>query len=366
MSSILPTPTLSVTFAGVYGEDISFFLQNIQQEAFKQGRQREDAWIADYALTMLRGRALIWYYSLDEESQSSWRKLRVALIARFSPPDDLQPPPGPSQAPTPAASSTIELTPLPELNMAPPEYAPKDPLTPISPTTPTSSNRPNPPRHSLTVPRHTHSMSTSITRPQSSAAIYAHHARSESTVSRQRPSTGYAPSLSGSIVPTHEVIVPLIPARRGYIKLVTSKVGAQQAEGYISGKRWSDIKKSPSKAIYVEIPPFWTSYQAPWEMKIINPQSGLQEGRQVFHVRGPPDENSLNTGFGWSFGKDLIPSVSKHLTTWRNCWVINGTPGEEELSIMWKYKDGREDILTIWEKKDRKTINPIDVNYRCE
>lgn len=71
------------TFAGLPGEDVTSFLQNIQKDAFTQERQRDDIWVADYALTWLGGEALAWYYDLDEETQGSWRKLRVALLSRF-------------------------------------------------------------------------------------------------------------------------------------------------------------------------------------------------------------------------------------------------------------------------------------------
>lgn len=51
--------------------------------AFQQGKQRDDEWVADFAATCFGGEALEWYVDLDEESQTSWRKLRARLIQRW-------------------------------------------------------------------------------------------------------------------------------------------------------------------------------------------------------------------------------------------------------------------------------------------
>lgn len=59
-------------------------------------------------------------------------------------------------------------------------------------------------------------------------------------------------------------------ARKGYIKLVTSTVGTRRDVGYIGmGKRWDEIKKSRSKALYIQVPASRPAHQTPWEMKII-------------------------------------------------------------------------------------------------
>ncbi|KAG9026150.1 hypothetical protein FRB95_009357 [Tulasnella sp. JGI-2019a] len=361
----MATSTPSMTFAGIVGEDVPLFLQNIQQEAFKQGRQREDGWIADYALTMLRGRALIWYYDLEEDVQSSWRKLRVAIIDRFGIPDTAA---GPSAiVPMVAVTPTTESIPAPELMSPPPEYSRKDPLAPEVPPRPDPpAPRPEQVRPSLTITRHTQSMSNPRPHSTAPAPVYAQLARSETTipVARPRPSTSYTPAFHSSVVP--EPITPLIPARRGYIKLVASQIGSQLAVGWIgAGKNWYDIKKERSKAMYIEVPPFWTTHQAPWEMKIINSASRVQEQGLILHLRGPDNGASNVT---WSFIKDPNYPRSRYYMVWRNCWVINGTPGEEEFSIMWKYRDGKEDILTILEKRGMFSSNGLMLrsqNYKA-
>ncbi|KAG8995599.1 hypothetical protein FRB94_003536 [Tulasnella sp. JGI-2019a] len=335
MPDIKISATPSVKFAGAAGEDISLFLQDIQQEAFRQGRQREDAWIADYALTILRGRALIWYYSLDEESQSSWKKLRVAIITKFGTaalPSDS----GPSQM----QRITETKGPSPEPLLQPPEYTEMDPL---------AQAEPGPSRGSPTVPRHTQSMITA--RPHTVARPSFHRTRSESTGAML--TSGYAPLPIRPPVRQEPAATPLIPARRGYIKLVASLYGKQQLIGWVgAGKRWDDIKKNRNKAVFVEIPAFYTSQQSPWEMKIINPVTGLQErGGQILHVLGPDSERSSIAGFTWSFTKDPSMAPSRVYAIRRNCWMINDSQGEEEFSVVWKYKDDKKDLITALERR---------------
>lgn len=93
LSSVLPPlssrpglmeSNVPLTFSGEEGEDVALFLQRVQQEAFTQGKQRDDSWIADYAGTLMGGSALRWYYKLDDEVQGSWKKLRLAMNEHFT------------------------------------------------------------------------------------------------------------------------------------------------------------------------------------------------------------------------------------------------------------------------------------------
>ncbi|KAG8856229.1 hypothetical protein FRB96_006541 [Tulasnella sp. 330] len=321
-----------VTLAGVTGEDVSQFLHHIEHESFQQGRQRDNTWIADYALTLLRGRALMWYYRLDEESQSSWRRLRLAIVNEF----------GAAHIPLPSSpmpvSAPMSVPTVSELLPPPPKYTAKDPLAQTIPTQPEQPR----PGINVSVPRQTQSMSSG-SRSLATPPAQTRRSLNDSSVSGS-PSPGQgAGDASPAVRFTNlqDVIVPLIPARKGYIKLVTSAVGTQRDVGYIGmGKRWNEIKRSRSKALYIEVPASRTAHQAFWEMKIIDPTSETRLERQGLHVRGPITESTAITGFTWSFIRETPTQSSKVYMIWRRCWAMHGDRGEEEFSIMWRYKDG--------------------------
>lgn len=86
-------------FTGSPTEDVTLLLNHVQRAAFGQGRQRDDAWCADYASTCLSGNAMRLYAELDAGDRDSWTKLRLVLLERF--PQSIVPDP---PAAIPAAS----------------------------------------------------------------------------------------------------------------------------------------------------------------------------------------------------------------------------------------------------------------------
>ncbi|KAG9020592.1 hypothetical protein FRB95_003904 [Tulasnella sp. JGI-2019a] len=70
-------------FTGNADEDVRTFVQRLQGAAFARGLRSHDDWIADYASTLLSEEALIWWSSLEVEVQTSWYRLREALLAQF-------------------------------------------------------------------------------------------------------------------------------------------------------------------------------------------------------------------------------------------------------------------------------------------
>ncbi|KAG8991976.1 hypothetical protein FRB94_012117 [Tulasnella sp. JGI-2019a] len=70
-------------FLGTAGEDVTEFVRRLQSAAFARGLRSHDDWIADYASTLLSGEALVWWSSLEAEVQTSWSRLREALLAQF-------------------------------------------------------------------------------------------------------------------------------------------------------------------------------------------------------------------------------------------------------------------------------------------
>ncbi|KAG9020595.1 hypothetical protein FRB95_003903 [Tulasnella sp. JGI-2019a] len=75
----LPVPG----FGGNADEDVRTFVQRLQGAAFARGLRSHDDWIADYASILLSGEALMWWSSLGVEVQTSWYRLREALLAQF-------------------------------------------------------------------------------------------------------------------------------------------------------------------------------------------------------------------------------------------------------------------------------------------
>lgn len=85
---IQPQPSASlswITFGGSPGESPTLFVRSIQRLAFQQDRVDDDRWIAHYVSTCFDGDALLWYSELDEQIQSSWRSIRIALLRRYPP-----------------------------------------------------------------------------------------------------------------------------------------------------------------------------------------------------------------------------------------------------------------------------------------
>ncbi|KAG8898546.1 hypothetical protein FRC00_002670, partial [Tulasnella sp. 408] len=99
-----------LSFDGKEGLSSHDFVQQVQRTAFQQGKQRNDEWVADFAATSFSGEALEWYVGLDEESQTSWRKLRAGLIQRWpinpGKKADGQADLDPANIPTPAPAAT--------------------------------------------------------------------------------------------------------------------------------------------------------------------------------------------------------------------------------------------------------------------
>jgi len=71
-------------FTGVGSEDVTLWIQTIQRTALERDRQADDAWIASLAAASMAGPAMSWYVGLSEDQQSSWKKLRRAIMDRFA------------------------------------------------------------------------------------------------------------------------------------------------------------------------------------------------------------------------------------------------------------------------------------------
>lgn len=56
----------------------------MRKVALARGKEDDDRWIAHYATSCFAGVALRWFEGLDEEAQGDWRKLRKAMLQRWS------------------------------------------------------------------------------------------------------------------------------------------------------------------------------------------------------------------------------------------------------------------------------------------
>ncbi|KIO30586.1 hypothetical protein M407DRAFT_20311 [Tulasnella calospora MUT 4182] len=78
-----PNPIVWISFAGGPNESAASFIQSIQRVAFQQNRIKDDEWIAELASTCFTDKALVWYLGLGKETQSSWTRLRIALVRHY-------------------------------------------------------------------------------------------------------------------------------------------------------------------------------------------------------------------------------------------------------------------------------------------
>ncbi|KAG8964272.1 hypothetical protein FRC00_002960 [Tulasnella sp. 408] len=85
-SPSLPLPLdqdSSGTPMGGPNESAASLIQSMQRTAFLQNRIEDDRWIAQFASTCFTDLALVWYLGLEKDIQSSWDKLRLALIQQY-------------------------------------------------------------------------------------------------------------------------------------------------------------------------------------------------------------------------------------------------------------------------------------------
>lgn len=72
-------------FNGSDGAEAEDFVTAVRRRAFAEGRQRDQAWMADYAATCLKGNAVRWFQALDREVREDWELLSRALLERWPP-----------------------------------------------------------------------------------------------------------------------------------------------------------------------------------------------------------------------------------------------------------------------------------------
>ncbi|KAG9035978.1 hypothetical protein FS837_001790 [Tulasnella sp. UAMH 9824] len=74
-----------MTFHGSQSECSGDFVQFVTRVAFEKCWINDDRWVAQFASTCLNGDALLWYCKLGEETQESWKRLRISLLQQYPP-----------------------------------------------------------------------------------------------------------------------------------------------------------------------------------------------------------------------------------------------------------------------------------------
>lgn len=93
-------------FKGKDWEECNNFIRAIRARALWEGKQRDSAWIADFAAPQFSHKALSWHCQLPQDVQQDWFKLLIALLDCWPPPED-DDTPGPQIKPIPAAAPSL-------------------------------------------------------------------------------------------------------------------------------------------------------------------------------------------------------------------------------------------------------------------
>ncbi|KAG8966546.1 hypothetical protein FRC05_002619 [Tulasnella sp. 425] len=108
----------NLDFTGESAEEAQDFVQAVHKRAYAAGRHKDNAWMAEFAFPFFARKALLWYETLDEETQNDWKLLKRAIFAEFTarpPPPATVPSAAPALissplSPTPAAPSPSAVT----------------------------------------------------------------------------------------------------------------------------------------------------------------------------------------------------------------------------------------------------------------
>ncbi|KAG8963922.1 hypothetical protein FRC00_004489 [Tulasnella sp. 408] len=91
-------------FTGKSAEEAEDFIQAVNRRAYAAGKQKDNAWIAEFAYPFFSRKALRWYDGLDEATQNDWKLLRSAILAEFT---EGQPAPSVVPSAAPAVISSL-------------------------------------------------------------------------------------------------------------------------------------------------------------------------------------------------------------------------------------------------------------------
>ncbi|KIO17952.1 hypothetical protein M407DRAFT_32367 [Tulasnella calospora MUT 4182] len=78
-----PTASGRPIFYGESSKEAEDFIFAIKERAYAEGKQRDNAWIAEFVSICFAKTALRWYEELDEDVQNDWRLLKHAILAEY-------------------------------------------------------------------------------------------------------------------------------------------------------------------------------------------------------------------------------------------------------------------------------------------
>ncbi|KIO24013.1 hypothetical protein M407DRAFT_26544 [Tulasnella calospora MUT 4182] len=99
-------------FKGTSWEECNEFILAIRARAFWEGKQRDPAWMADFAANYFWQKAMSWHCRLPQDVRQDWLQLEMALVDRWPPledDDDARIKPTPAAAPSLDRSSKADL-----------------------------------------------------------------------------------------------------------------------------------------------------------------------------------------------------------------------------------------------------------------
>lgn len=85
-----PDSSTRLIFRGTDTEEAESFIQAIRQLAYDENSDGDNAWMARYATTCFRGRAMRWHARLEASVRSDWDLLVQAILDEWPLVEDLQ------------------------------------------------------------------------------------------------------------------------------------------------------------------------------------------------------------------------------------------------------------------------------------
>lgn len=70
-------------FTGESANEAEDFIQAVNKRAYAAGKQKDNAWIAEFAYPFFSRKALRWYETLGEEIQNDWKLLKRAILVEY-------------------------------------------------------------------------------------------------------------------------------------------------------------------------------------------------------------------------------------------------------------------------------------------
>ncbi|KIO33894.1 hypothetical protein M407DRAFT_17163 [Tulasnella calospora MUT 4182] len=101
-------------FKGTDWKECDTFVRALRSRALWEGKQRDPAWIADFAAPHFSYKALLWHSRLPQDVRQDWFKLETALLERWAPSEEDD---ETTIEPTPAAAPSINSIQRPERNL---------------------------------------------------------------------------------------------------------------------------------------------------------------------------------------------------------------------------------------------------------